>query len=60
MYFRLCKNKKTMLGRRAMSSFSRLSGGGGGPNYEYLIPALFVGFYMVYSEQPPAFGLDNR
>jgi hypothetical protein len=44
------KNKNANNSKRHMSTDTR--GGGGGPNYDYLIPAVLVGCYMVYSARP--------
>lgn len=47
------KNKNSNNSKRRMSTDTRGGGGGGGPNnYDYLIPAVLVGCYMVYSARP--------
>ena len=38
--------------KRRMSTDTRGGGGGGPINYDYLIPAVLVGCYMVYSARP--------
>ena len=52
-------NKNKNSSKRRMSTEMRGGGGGGGPNYDYLIPAVLVGCYMVYSARPPG-GYDVK
>lgn len=46
------KNSNANNGKRRMSTDMRGAGGGGPNNYDYLIPAVLVGCYMVYSARP--------
>jgi len=49
--FRFTNANANTNSKRRMSTDMR-GGGGGGPNYDYLIPAVLVGCYMVYSARP--------